>query len=665
MYQEETITDTEVLNPQDGQRFVDVHRTWHLGAFKRHRVQEGWYYQSKNVNCMTPGEIKPGPKCLAITILDVTGALDQYGVGGFYYDAANNEVLALVRYEGSGANNVPNRIRSYWLTAACATDGAATTNDTDVFAADLGDLTGTTSGFKNKIKPYEFTNPAGTRELIIPGGTKFRPLTRAALGTSVALPAHSLVGGLGRLYKISLGASGIIGLSNCDDTADYTNTANWTTPVNFPSFDGLIAGTPSTVNLATIQGYPVIGTKNGIWMLGQGGIPFNLTPSLKQLGAAINTCTALLEAAGGVIGNIAGAGMFFFAALGGGGNWIGPGSDAALNVPIARVMDMQISPVGDIWVYLAMNDPQSGNDTGVVWVGKKQPNEIRYNWHELIVTNFTQHGGITSDFDTAMLGVHFAPSGSVPITRLFLGGGFGANGVTNVTVATTYDASVFFGYDRALSAADANNYLVTTQYEDQSVAASSEVSWRSGCYSRHDERVKRLWTRVRFLSRSIGQGGSTGGYIVAYTGIDGVEPATFIGTLTTNDVAFSVNQVSREIELELVWAFSGAGNPDAFPATITEIHYEGREIPPRVRRITMFVEGATPTQAGGVRQKSDAKSLRDILDGMLDDISATFVDPYGNSRTVWVLNPIVLQGVDAENYGVPEGTIQLAVMEAV
>jgi hypothetical protein len=154
---------------------------------------------------------------------------------------------------------------------------------------------------------------------------------------------------------------------------------------------------------------------------------------------------------------------------------------------------------------------------------------------------------------------------------------------------------------------------------------------------------------------------------------DGGSYSTVVGTLTNTsnslfEQTINLNTVAFDAEWRLNWLLDGKpSDMGTKPATITQIQIEGKEIPDKVRVMTLVIEGTRPTQAGGVRAFKSGPTLRDELETLSFSLteSLTFVDPYNNQRTVYIADNQILSASEAEANNVPEGSIQLTLVEVV
>jgi len=664
-YEEDDVAGAEVINPQDGEHFADVHNTWHKGGFVKEHVQEGFYYKSRNVDCTTPGEIKPGPRRIAQMTFAPGAGLDTYGVSGLAYDPDLNEILAIVKYENAVGDNVPNSLRSYWVTSAHAQDGGAATNNVavDITAADSAGITGMT----NKTPILEFIR-AATREWIVPIGDQFRPLTWGAIGPLTATPCHAMVWANGRLFKVSIQAQGFVQISNCDAAAAYTTPGNWTAEVVMPVTDGLL-NNPAGITLITMEGVPVVGTPRGLWALGPGGLPYNLTPHFQNLPLGRGNLSALTFGAGGIVGGLYGPGQLLWLGRGSGA-WIGPSTNPLARVDNAIVMHIQEAPNGNLWALVWYPDRAVADGTWEMWVGIRTPGAApgpgAYAWHSVLTDDNTNEGGPTGT-SWRILANHrpFLPvyfnSGALSTSSPEIAIGTGAG--VNASKLLFVSGHLFFSE----TGADGQK---ADMYENTSAAYNVTVQWRSGRYSRHDPRVQRHWTRLRFKGKNNGAAGVLGGRILVEVSYDG---GTFGNPgggsavyLTSTSQAIDIDTAAFDISVRLTWQLDGVSDAvmGQTPAIVTQITYEGREVPNTLRRIVMIVDPDHAAQAGGVRSKRGSKGVRDQLNDNLSTAKQTFKDPFRVDRIVSVLRMKKLSASECRRMKVTEGTLQVVLLEA-
>ena len=681
VYQEQVGDGADLLSPQDGIRFVEKFDTWHKGGFIPRYIQNGWYNNAINIDCLTPGEIKPAARREKYITLDCTGAsLNQYGIAGMAYDEVNTDVLVIVRYEGSGANNVPNRLRQFallgttlaedtggWGSNAEITDGGTGT--------DVGDLVGKTDGFTNKALPVQLVR-SSAREYLIPCGTEFNEVKYGGVGPVTALPAHAFAVGQGRIYKVSLDARGQVGLSNCDINATYTTTGNWTTPVIMGAYDGLSTIGPAGIQLALLNGVPVVGTPDGLYVVGPGGIPENMTPQFKVLAAGQGNMSTLIGGAGGLIAGLAGRGRMIWLSPGGGAP-IGPSTNPLAIPPNVRIMDMVEAPTGDLWVlgfdrnitWSRDGDSWTGAlaENLVVWIGVKtsgaRPGPGAYAWHPYIKLEGDAEmgaGGFKLGSGTGRLRcdtviLPYIDSGGAP--WLLIGGG----STTDVTKLIRIDGSRFFGIEEGGEEAEGGQ-----------VASAITTSLTSGRYFR-PSRNRCFFSRLIIRGYNFGSSGVRGGTMDVDTRYD---DGTFaeVGTITNTtstapfEQSITLNKVGFDIEWQVDWQLDGDVYEMAWnPATVTGIEIEGKEIPDKVRLITMVVESVAPHKAGGTRSHALGTGLRTDLEalGYANTVNLTFKDPYNNERTVYLVDSTVIAAEDAQRMNVPEGSLSLRLVEVL
>ncbi|KKN27846.1 hypothetical protein LCGC14_0860390 [marine sediment metagenome] len=679
VYQEQVGDGADLLDPQDGIRFVEKFDTWHKGGFIPKYIQNGWYNNAINIDCLTPGEIRPAAQRNKYITLDCTGAsLNQYGIAGMAYDEVNTDVLVLVRYEGASGDNVPNRLRQFALIGtSLAEDSGGWGSNAEVTNGgtgnDVGDQVGKTDGFTNKANPIQLVR-SSQREYLIPCGTEFNEVLYAGVGPKTALPAHAIVIGQGRIYKVSIDARGQVGLSNCDINATYTTTSNWTTPVIMGAFDALSTIGPAGIQLALLGGVPVVGTPDGLFVLGPGGIPENMTPQFGALSAGQGNLSTLIGGAGGLIAGLAGRGNMIWLS-GGGGAPIGPNTNPLALPPKIRIMDMVEAPTGDLWVFgyhysldwTRNGDVWSGgiDQYMVVWVGVKEPGSRpgpgAYAWHPYIklegaaeiTTPHILGGTKRIECDTVML--PYIDSSGNP--WLLLGGGSD----TDVTKLIRIDGSRFFGLEEG-----------SAEWEGGFVADSITTAFTSGRYFR-PSRNQCFFSRLTVRGYNFGESGERGGTADVDIRCDDGDFAE-IGTIQNTEVAapfetsFTINQVGFDIEWQLDWQLDGdVYEMDWNPATITGIEIEGKEIPDKVRLITMVVEAVAARKAGGTRSHALGTGLRTDLEalGYANTANLTFKDPYQNERTVYLVDSTVISAEDAQRMNVPEGSLSLRLVEVL
>ena len=132
--------------------------------------------------------------------------------------------------------------------------------------------------------------------------------------------------------------------------------------------------------------------------------------------------------------------------------------------------------------------------------------------------------------------------------------------------------------------------------------------------------------------------------------------------------SFSLDQVAFDVEWKLRWLLDGnTGTMKSAPATITGLEIEGKAIPDKVRVITMVVEATAPRKAGGTRSHALGTGLRADIETLSFSSAEklTFKDPYNNERTVYIVDSTVLLTGIANRLSVPEGSIQLRLVEVV
>lgn len=173
---------------------------------------------------------------------------------------------------------------------------------------------------------------------------------------------------------------------------------------------------------------------------------------------------------------------------------------------------------------------------------------------------------------------------------------------------------------------------------------------------------------TRFQGKDIGAAGALGGRVrveVSYNGGAFVNPPAGATYLTSTSQYVSLNSQGRDVEIRLTWQLDGvsAAVMSATPATITQIAYEGREVPALVRKIACVVSGENIAQAGGVRRKQTPATVMDAIEAMIDDGNVTVVDVHKESRTVAVLPSTQLSHQECRAFGVPAGSIQVTLLE--
>lgn len=672
-YEEEDVSGAEVVNPADGQHFADVFNTWHKGGFIKEHVQDGYYYRSRNVDCTTPGEIKPGPRRIVQMTFAPGAGLETYGVSGLAFDPDINELLVVVKYENAVGDNVPNALRSYWVTASHAQNAGAATNNAvlDTTAADRAGITGMT----NKTPILEFLR-SGVREFIVPIGDQFRPLTWGALGTLTDLPCHAMVWSNGRLFKLSIQGQGFIQISNCDAAAIYTNVGNWTANVVLPITDGLLLNATG-ISLMTLDGVPVFGTARGLWALGPGGNPYNLLPQMRSLPLGHGNLSSLTTVSGGIAGGMYGPGHLLWT-NGRNAVRIGPGTSLLAKIDNTAVMHIEEAPNGNLWVLVWYMDrtsvpPEGPSPEGTweMWVGIRQVGSQvgpdSYAWHAVITDDSTDEDGAGN--------ATWRVSNHRPFLPIYFNAGDSTTRTPEIAIGTTggVNASrlLFVSGHLFFDETEADDQKAGV-YENHSIAygANVIVQWRSGRYSRHDPRVSRHWTRMRFKGKNIGAAAAAGGRIRVEVSYDGGvfadPPGGAAVYLTSNDQSVNIDTSAYDIEVRLTWQLDGvdAATMGRTPATITQIILEGREVPNILQRITMLVDPDHPAQAGGVRSKRGSVGIRDRLNDNLSTVQQTFRDPFRINRTVSVLRMKKLSATNCRRMKVSEGMLQIILLAA-
>lgn len=629
-YNEEVRPGPEMLNPADGFRFSDVFSTWHLGAYMKEGVQPGFYHRGRNVNCMAPYKITPAPPLKNSTAYTVSSN-DMFGVGGFAFDKARNRLIAIVRYSNAGV--VPNSARLFWINDSYAQDTGKANNNT-ALSTDMN-ISGT-NGYAGSMKPILLTR-SGVREWVVPLGDDYILFTTSN-GTKRNLSALGFHVAGGRIYKLTRSSTGQIGISNCDATADYDNTANWTTPVYSDVYDGTqlletteIDRTGSSIN--AIEGIPIMGTPEGILVLDTGGLPTNITPQFKSLPQGKANFKALSGAQGGLVTGIYGLGHILLFGFGG-GTWVGPSRNPLLDIEDNwYIWEITESPRGDLW---ALVGTETGGEVKMV-VGVKS--EGGYNWHDL--WSFNEY------FSTAQGNFASAPPTFLPFVW--------ADGDNDIAIGLPDSNSA--ASQILIMDGDLFYSHTSTAFEGSD---SYEVSWESGRYWRNTPGLLRYWDRVRFICENVGA--AAGGTVSVLARLHEESGYTNIGTITADIDEISIDGISQSVELKLVWGLGGAADTTT-PVTIKQIHFLGREVPPRVRVITMLVSGWGAQQAGGVRSKHYGTSLLDAVESLSNGPAVPFVGPF-KEKAVQVLQPVQLTNLQCQRQRVPEGTIAVTVIEA-
>ena len=162
VYREQTGDGADLLDPQDGIRFVDKFDTWHLGGFVKRFVENGWYNGGVNIHCLRPGEIKPAARRIQYTTLDCTGAnLEQFSLGGLHHQGTR--VNAIVHYEGNLSDNIPTRVR--WFSFSDSSRNPLSGNNEEITNGgagnDVGDVVGSVAGYKDRPPSPRFCDGPG------------------------------------------------------------------------------------------------------------------------------------------------------------------------------------------------------------------------------------------------------------------------------------------------------------------------------------------------------------------------------------------------------------------------------------------------------------------------------------------------------------------------
>lgn len=740
LWQEETIIGSDILNPAEGERFTDVFNTWHQGGFIAEHVQEGFYNEAINVDCTKPGEIAPGPR--RITTIDIghngaaagAEAIENYNVCSLkFVPELSGYLFAVVLKENAAADGVANRPTVRWIDSAYTLPGAPATQGVALDTAAADWAAGT--GFSGHPRPIVRVR-AGVAAVYTPvGRTGYRAATTGALGALVAAPAHALlvVGSRGFRALLSI-TTGEVQISNIDKTADWDVAGNWTTPVGLEVMERQLANTQVSLGLGALGEVPVVGTHRGLFALGPGGIPYDMTPQYRNLREGLGAFWPLETFGGGVVAHLpgrTGLGLFnrdrAFP--------IGPGVNPLVQLENFQVMDVHVAPDSSLWVYVWF--PERAQATGVweVWCGKRVGDS--FSWHPVFRDVNASEGG-PINFTPA--GVAEAPlrqfrrpfepvwwrDAAVPNRQpelaLATGGGpTGWDGTANAAVTTdntsltdtrvTWVANQWVGFIVSCNGknmtvtssgvqsmtgtgwsgggnpGNGNAYQVkstrarltfvngglffdrtTYEHENGSGGYTVAVQWRSGRFSRHDARSARHWLGARFRGKNIGAAGVLGGRIrveVSYDGGAFADPPAGATYLTSTSQYVPLNSNGRDVELRLTWQLDGvsAAVMRDTPATVTQIALEGREVPAIVRRITLVVDANNTAQAGGVRLKRTAASIMDALEALIDDGNLTVVDIHKESRTVVALPAHQLSHQDCRAFGVPQGSIQLTLLE--
>jgi hypothetical protein len=660
LYQENQGDGADLLNPQDGRRFVDKFDSWHSGGFIPRFIQNGWYNKGVNIDATHVGEIKPAGRRLTYTTL-VPANTDRvmYGVSSIAYEDVNDYIVLMTRQEKVDADGGPT---AQQRNALNATDFAYITGGWGgkvvSSSGAIGDIVGNTDGFTNKTSLFQVVS-GSTRYFLHAYGTDFKGSWAGIATNIVALPAHTFAVGQGRVYKVGIDAEGNIGLSNCDINADMFTAGNWTTPVLLGAYDGLTTLGPAGISLTVMNGIPIVGTPDGLFVVGPGGIPENMTPQFEVLPAGVGNLSTMVGGLGGVIVGLEGRGALLWFSNGGGA-LVGPDTNPLSEPDRIRIMDIIESPKGDLWVLGHRID----DEDIVLWVGKKQPGARTgpgsYAWHPYLqlqgdaelTDNSTPLGGAGRLGGDARFFPYVHPTTGA--RYLVVSGGSKQNQV----IVLRLDGSAFFG--------------LTAEAEDNQVGTGVTCSFSSGRYAR-PSRNQCFFTRLRVRGYNFGTSGSRGGEVVLDMSYDGGSYTTGVGTLTNTsnslfEQTINLNTVAFDAEWRFNWSLNGK-NTDMgdSPATITQIQIEGKEIPDKVRVMTLVIEGTRPTQAGGVRAFKSGPTLRDELETLSFSLteSLTFVDPYNNQRTVYIADNQVLSVAEAEANSVPEGSIQLTLVEVV
>jgi len=661
-YREETVVGPEVLDPQDGERFVDTFTSWHKGAFIREFVQDGYYFESINVDCTRPGEMKPGPKRRSTVNIHDGVTLNHYGVAGLAHSFIDDTLIALIRKENLIGDNRPNNITQRNLTSAYTGTGAGDGSDIDTSAETSASL-----GWGNLIFPIRNPQTASLEEFFVYTGRTFRAgITPGALGPQVVIATESVVQVGGRLIRVGAanGDNFHVGVSNASILADLSAAASWTSPVLLPILEGNTQ--ISTVKVAAIDDTVYIGTPKGLWVIGEGGFPVNLTPQFLPLphGPITRNLAPLKPAAGGIVFGMYGNGTIGYASRSY-ASFIGPDTNPLAVIERCNIQDFQDAPNGNLWALVWY--PDRSDNVWEVWCGVKHPGAdigpSAYAWHQVLRDAGSTNEGGPDVVGGDTRGFEAAPRPFLPIwwhtasparADLAIGTGHGV-GVCRLTFT---DGGLFFGL---------NDY----QHENGTGGYTVQCRWRSGRYARRDRRVFRHWTAAKFLVKNLGTtiGPNRGGDIEVSASYDGGAFAS-IGTMTgvaladPVEVEFELDQTAYDIEIRLTWSLNGdSTDMQDTPATVVQIVLEGREVPDTVRRIKMIVSGDKP-RTWQSRQRYDSTSLRTILTNISTSKKATFTDPYKEARTVTVLSATILTPSEAKSMKVPTGSVAVEMLES-
>lgn len=661
-YQEQTDIGPEVVRPEEGKRFVDVHTSWHKGGFIKEHVQDGFYYMTENVWCLTPGEIKPAPRRITTLELKDSGSVNYHGIKAIGRETMYDDIF-IIGQEAGGGSPADGRLRVYMVknTRARAAHGADGVILTSTYAP--ASLSFTTQQPVFGIETV--FSSGGFPRWLVPGGTAgyfvVDPTSGGAPTTVAAVLGVFRFRRVGsRVYALYMTGRGSGGgsawqatLSNLDINADPTVAGNWTAGVTL----AMVWPYEWAHSLDTFGEVPIVGLESGLWTLGPGGVPYNATPMLDQIPAAGNF-SATIQHRGGIVAGLAGAGHFVYLNLRAGSYVrIGPDQNPLAYLPATAVVQHMAEDMeGRLWAYIQYPNghPDLGTSKWQMWVG--HPQGQGYAWHP-IWQDFNTNEGIPT-LETAIQ--PFLPvawrSGTQERDIVMATGA-----AANVQRLQFLNGDFFFGHQ-------------VYEAEDKSGGYTVPVSFRSGRYSRHDPRVKRHWTGLRFLGKNITSGsGNLGGRIQVTISVDGgafTNPPAGATFLTGSDNFVPLNSVARDLEYKLTWQLDGltgggANSMRTAPATVTQVQWEGHEVPSDARLIEFVVLGYHQPQAGGVRQKTDTKSLMDSINNLRALGDVNFVDPFKISRTVSVLPPQMLTAREARAQGVPEGAIRVRLLEAV
>lgn len=652
-FREESVIGDDLLEEKAAQQFVDVFTSWHKGGFVPEFVQDGFYHTAENVDCTKPGEIKPGPR--RITTLNINkGANDHYGVQGLLYAEDSDTLIASIKSENAGGDNVPNRI-TIKLIDANYTEPALTSQDLDIATAAV-DFTGR-PGFTSPSRPLRHCNAAGAWKIVVCYGAGYRLFDVANVGSDVVVDAHEIVIAGQRGYKVSLSAGAEISLSNIDLQADWAVNTNWVTATKLKIQECPQVYQNAGVSIGVLGEVPYAGGTEGVFALGRGGVPFNLFPQLTKAAQAHANGFPLTQMAGGIGFGTQGPGHihWFTESF---GTSIGPSTNPLARPDNVKIMHMFEAPNGDLWVLAHRYEVANAEGVWEMWVGKKQlgaqPGPGAYAWHPVLRDDNTNEGGPDNSSSyhrrdgiyRPFLPFWFQSTGSErPEIAIGTGHGTGVCRLTFVEGGLYYDLE---DYD----------------HEDNQASYNVPVTWEGGRYARHDRRAKRHWTALHFKGKNINTSGNEGGTIGVWFRADGAGFYTSAGTLDSDVKTIAIDARGYDLEVRLVWGMNGnTGTMKSAPATVTEIGYEGAEIPRPIRALSMVVLADAPPQAGGVRQTYRGSDLLSTLEGLVDGAKLPFRDPYKESRTVVVVPPQVLTPSEAEGLKVPEGSVALTVLE--